>query len=250
MPKITHLLFDCDNTLVLSEDLAFEACASVANEVLSSHAIPDRYTGPQLMSSFVGMNFRGMLKALSKKYAHLAISAGEEERLVKREEDQVIATLLERAQPCVGASQVLELLAEEGKYGLAVVSSSALRRVMASLKKVGQVGFFPTVHVFSAATSLPKPTSKPDPDIYLHAVEALGKTPEECVAVEDSRSGTVLAVAAGIPTIGYVGCYHGAEKQEEMARVLLASGARNVMVDWNEFRSRLAEIEDIEEGRI
>ena len=56
MPKITTILFDCDNTLVLSEDLAFEACAEVANSVLAKNGIPDRYTGPQLIREFVGMN--------------------------------------------------------------------------------------------------------------------------------------------------------------------------------------------------
>ena len=33
--QITTLLFDCDNTLVLSEELAFEACAELANEILA-----------------------------------------------------------------------------------------------------------------------------------------------------------------------------------------------------------------------
>ena len=40
--QITTILFDCDNTLVLSEELAFEACAELANEILESKNIPDR----------------------------------------------------------------------------------------------------------------------------------------------------------------------------------------------------------------
>ena len=243
MTKITHILFDCDNTLVLSEDLAFDACADVANEVLAEHNIDDRYTGPQLIGNFVGMNFRGMLHALAAKYPGLEIGASDEERYVKREEDQVIATLRQKAEPCEGADAELEALAREGAYGLAVVSSSALRRVKASLEKVGQDKFFAPDHIFSAATSLPRPTSKPDPAIYLHAMQVLGAAPTECVAVEDSKSGTLSAVRAGIPTIGYVGSYHGAAKQDEMRKLLLETGARNVMTDWNEFRSKLAEIE-------
>ncbi|KAF8242697.1 HAD-like protein [Wilcoxina mikolae CBS 423.85] len=241
MPKITHILFDCDNTLVLSEDLAFEACAEVANEVLAANNIPDRYTGPGLITDFVGMNFRGMLKALATKFA-LKISPEDEERYVKREEDQVIATLLKKAEPCVNCDPELEKLAASKKYGLAVVSSSAKRRVLASVKKVGQDKFFPESVVFSAATSLDKPTSKPDPAIYLHACEVLGKQPGECVAVEDSKSGTLSAVRAGIPTIGYVGSYPE-EKQEEMRKLLLETGAKVVMKDWKEFEGMLAKIE-------
>ncbi|KAI7543306.1 hypothetical protein KC317_g16337, partial [Hortaea werneckii] len=61
MSPIKYLLFDCDNTLVLSEDLAFAGCATLANEILSAHNIPHRYTGPTLQHEFVGMGFKGQL---------------------------------------------------------------------------------------------------------------------------------------------------------------------------------------------
>ena len=139
---------------------------------------------------------------------------------------------------------MLEKLAEEGKYGLAVVSSSALRRVQASIKKVDQDKYFPPDHVFSAATSLPVPTTKPNPAIYLHACKVIGKQPGECVAVEDSKSGTLSAVRAGIPVIGYVGSYEGSTKQKEMATLLTETGAQVLMDDWSQFFDRLAEIEN------
>ncbi|KAI5780024.1 HAD superfamily hydrolase [Geopyxis carbonaria] len=242
MPKITHILFDCDNTLVLSEELAFEACAEVANSILAKNNLPDRYTGPQLLNDFVGMNFRGMMVALQKKFG-ITITDEEFEDLVKQEENQVIATLEKKAQPCVNCTPELEKLAAEGKYGLAVVSSSALRRVVASINKVDQAKFFPKDHVFSAATSLPKPTSKPDPAVYLHACKVLGKETSECVAVEDSKSGTLSAVRAGIPVIGYVGSYETKEKQDEMVGLLKETGAAVVMYDWTEFPDMLKAIE-------
>ena len=39
---------------------------------------------------------------------------------------------------------------------------------------------------------------KPAPDIYLHAAEQLGYAPETCLALEDSRFGTMAALAAGM----------------------------------------------------
>jgi len=39
---------------------------------------------------------------------------------------------------------------------------------------------------------------KPAPDIYLHAAERLGCAPETCLALEDSRFGTMAALAAGM----------------------------------------------------
>ncbi|KAJ5191223.1 uncharacterized protein N7498_010208 [Penicillium cinerascens] len=233
MPKITQIFFDCDNTLVLSEELAFEACADLANEILESQGIPDRYTGEQLIKDFVGQNFRGMMISLQAKYK-FELDHDELERYVTMEEDKVIAKLEAKAQPCVGACEVLQRLYESKKYDMAVVSSSALRRVRASIKKVDQEKYFAHDMVFSAASSLPKPTSKPDPAIYLHALEYVKKTAAETVAVEDSKSGALSAIRAGIPVIAYVGSYSG-DMREEMGKRLMDLGVKIVMNDWSQF---------------
>ncbi|KAJ4473712.1 putative HAD superfamily hydrolase [Lentinula aciculospora] len=236
--KTTHILFDCDNTLVLSEALAFEACAELSNEILSSQNVADRYTGEQLLVDFVGKNFRGMLLDLQDKY-NFTIPSEQLEKYVAMEEDKVIEKLKEKLVPCVGANEVLEKLAKTGNYQMAVVSSSAHRRVVASLEKANQDTYFPPDRVFSAATSLPKPTSKPDPAIYLFACEKLGAPPATCVAVEDSKSGATSAVRAGIPIIAYVGSYETPEKRDEMAKTLKDVGAAAIMYDWAEFENCL-----------
>jgi beta-phosphoglucomutase-like phosphatase (HAD superfamily) len=41
------------------------------------------------------------------------------------------------------------------------------------------------------------PRGKPDPDPYLRAAELLGVAPEECLAVEDSPTGSLAAERAG-----------------------------------------------------
>ncbi|QSZ35497.1 hypothetical protein DSL72_008367 [Monilinia vaccinii-corymbosi] len=241
MAPITTLLFDCDNTLVLSESLAFEACADLANEILSARGIADRYTGPQLLAEFVGQNFRGMIASLKAKYGY-EMDHAELEGYVSKEEDKVIAKLEAALQPCDGVDAELARLEAEGTYRMAVVSSSALRRVKASVAKVGQQKYFGD-EIYSAATSLPKPTSKPDPAVYLHAMEKLGVTPQECVAIEDSRSGATAAVRAGIFTVGYVGSYE-AHEQEKMEGVLLEAGAKILMRDWREFKGILEKIQN------
>ena len=169
----------------------------------------------------------------------------EREKAVSMEEDRVIATLEEIGKPCIGANEELEKLYKSKKYGMAVVSSSALRRVKASIKKVDQDQYFPPDHIYSAATSLPKPTTKPDPAIYLFAMKQIGKEPSECVAVEDSKSGATSAVRAGIPVIGYVGCYEGKEKQQQMTDMLKTTGAKVVMDHWSQFQDCLKAIEDM-----
>lgn len=244
--KITTILFDCDNTLVLSEELAFEGCADLINKICKERdiKIEKPFTGETLIKEFVGQNFRGMLTTLQKQN-NFEISPEDLDKYVVQEEDVVIAKLKEALKPCEGVDAELEKLAKSGKYHLAVVSSSALRRVKASIEKVGQDKYFGN-DIFSAATSLPKPTSKPDPAIYLHALKTLGKTAEESVAVEDSKSGTLSGTRAGIKVIGYVGPYAD-DKKAEMEKVLRDAGAVVVMKDWKEFPAAL---EQIESGKV
>jgi len=237
-----QILFDCDNTLVLSEELAFEACADLANEILAKQGISERYVGEQLIIEFVGQNFRGMTKSLEKKF-NFTLPPEELGVYLAKEEEAVIAKLEAKGKPCLGAMEVLEKLYKEKHYGLAVVSSSALRRVRASIKKVDQDRFFPYEHIYSAATSLPKPTTKPDPAIYNYAMEQLGVKPEECVAVEDSKSGATAAVRARIPCIAYVGAYNGRAKQDEVAKTLTNLGCKKTMYHWVEFENLIKELQ-------
>ena len=227
---------------MLSEELAFEGCADLINQICRKKNVKldKEFTGDSLIVEFVGQNFRGMMKTLQSRY-DFPLSDAELDGYVRDEEDVVIAKLKEKLVPCPGVDKQLEELAASGKYHLAVVSSSALRRVQASIDKVGQAKYFGK-DVFSAATSLPVPTSKPDPAIYLHALKTLGKTAAESVAIEDSKSGTLSGTRAGLKVIGYVGPYKDAEKAK-MEKVLTDAGAVIIMRDWSEFPAALAKVE-------
>ena len=48
------------------------------------------------------------------------------------------------------------------------------------------------------------PNPKPAPDLFLHAARTLGVDPSRCVVVEDSPSGIVAALAAGMAAVGCV----------------------------------------------
>jgi len=129
------------------------------------------------------------------------------------------------------------------KYGLAVVSSSAISRVFASIRKVGLDKWFPDEKVFSANDSLPTPTTKPDPAVYLHACKVLGVEPGSCAAIEDSKSGATAAKRAGIPLIGYIGPYEEEEKPAKRKMLEEECGAIYVMDHWSEFPEALKKVE-------
>lgn len=212
--QVRYVLLDCDNTLCKSERLAFEACADLTNEVLEKHKIDARYDTDSLLEDFVGHNFRNMLIGLQKKHS-FEMSQDEVDDYVERELGRVCEKLSEKCVECTGVTKQLEWVKEQG-YPMAVVSTSAKPRVIASLVKTNLMRFFTDEHVYSAATSLDPPSSKPDPAIYLYACKQLGVKPEECVTVEDSKSGATAALRAGIPLIGYVGVYKEEEGEEKM----------------------------------
>ena len=45
------------------------------------------------------------------------------------------------------------------------------------------------------------PEKKPDPSVYLHVLEQLALTPQDCVAIEDTRNGVLAARAASVPVL-------------------------------------------------
>lgn len=212
---------------------------------MEKYNIDARYDTDSLLEDFVGNNFRNMLIGLQKKH-NFSMPAEEVDRYVDMELGRVTSKLSEKCIECPGVTQQLEWAKSQG-YPMSVVSTSAKPRVIASLQKTGLMRFFEDKHVYSAATSLNPPTSKPDPAIYLHACRELGVKPEECLTVEDSKSGATAGMRAGIPLIGYVGIYRleeGKEKEEEMAKLLSEDlKAKAIMHDWKEFPECVKKIE-------
>jgi beta-phosphoglucomutase-like phosphatase (HAD superfamily) len=130
------------------------------------------------------------------------------------------------------------LTALAGRLRLAAVSSSALVRLHACLAATELSELIPAELVFSAEDSLPTPTSKPDPAIYLHACERLGIEPAAGLAVEDSLPGARSAVAAGCPTVGNVVFVPAAERAERIAG-LYDVGVLTVVSSWDELAELL-----------
>ena len=238
-------MLDCDNTLVQSERFAFEACADLTNEVMKKYNIDATYTADSLLEDFVGHNFRGMLKGLQQKH-NFSMSDEDLEDYVQQELGAVTRKLSQKAVECPGVTKELQKLKDAG-YPMSVVSTSAKSRVVASIEKAGIDHFFPPEHVYSAATSLNPPSSKPDPAIYHFAAKQLGVKESEAVTVEDSKSGATAAMRAGIPCIGYVGIYgieEGKEKMEQMAKLLTEeTKCVAIMYDWSEFQDCLKKVE-------
>ena len=222
------LLCDADGCLFPSEEPAFVASAEVTNRLLAELGIERRFDPDELRAFAVGKNFRATAEELAAAHGG-TVDAGELEAWVEEERRAVVAPLAGVLRPDPAVREPLERLA--GRFGLAVVSSSALSRLAACFTATGLDDLFPAELRFSAEDSLPVPTSKPDPAIYAFAGERLGVAGAEAVAVEDSATGVRSAVAAGFPVVGLVQFVPAAER-EERAAALREAGAEAIAESW------------------
>jgi HAD superfamily hydrolase (TIGR01509 family) len=124
------------------------------------------------------------------------------------------------------------------RFSVAAVSSSALSRLDACFRATGLEELFPAAARFSAEDSLPRPTTKPDPAVYLHALRQLGLAPQQALAVEDSVPGVQSAVGAGITTFGnLVFAPRGERSARELE--LREAGAAAVVASWSQLERML-----------
>ena len=91
----------------------------------------------------------------------------------------------------VGLRSLLEYLKSNG-YTLCLATSTSEQKATAQLTKIGVFDLFDEVAFGSMITNY-----KPAPDIFLKAIELLGRAPEECLVLEDSPNGIRAAAAAG-----------------------------------------------------
>jgi beta-phosphoglucomutase-like phosphatase (HAD superfamily) len=222
------VLCDADGNLFGSEEPAFAASTTVTNDLLRRLGSAVRWEPDELRRAALGRNFRTLASDCARG---LGVELAEEEleEWVEREQRVVTRHLAEVLRPDDRVTDALQLLSAH--LELAVVSSSALPRLAACFTATGLDDLLPEHGRFSAQDSLPVPTSKPDPAVYLVALERLGRSAHEAVAVEDAAAGVASAVAAGIWTIGNLAFVPPGERAER-ADELRRAGAAAVADSW------------------
>ena len=229
------LLCDADGTLFPSEEPAFEASVSVTNRFLERLGSAKRYDADELRQEAMGRNFRQIAGDLADQQG-VAVPEQELDSWVREELDSVIRHLGEVLAPDPSVRGPLSELATE--LTVAVVSSSATSRLRVCLDRTGLAELVDPALVVSAADSLPVPTSKPDPAVYVAALELLQVEPADAVAVEDAVAGVSSAVAAGIRTVGILQFVPPEERAERTA-ALSGAGATAVVSSWSDLRRML-----------
>ena len=176
------LIFDLDGTLVDSEPLCNQAFLNLLPELDESIVVlTDRYRGKKLTTIFEDIEQR-----LGRQLPHNFES-------IYRAE---VAELFElHLQPTTGAVDALSILGNPK----CIASSGPLKKIKHSLNLTGLDRFFGN-NIFS---SYQVHSWKPEPGLFVHAAQAMGFAPSDCIVIEDSELGLAAADAAGMHSILY-----------------------------------------------
>ena len=117
------------------------------------------------------------------------------EEVCQRIVNRVIELINEHKPAMPGLGHAIELCQQHGQK-LAIASSSPMSMIDATIEALQLEG------VFDAKLSGGDLRySKPHPEVYLNACDALGLAPQRCVALEDSFIGLLAAKSAQMKTI-------------------------------------------------
>jgi HAD superfamily hydrolase (TIGR01509 family) len=106
-------------------------------------------------------------------------------------------------------------------WSLAVASTSAEESVRAVLEHAVGEANASRFDVFAGDVV---PAKKPDPAIYLLALERMGIGPDDAIVIEDSRNGLLAAVGAGLRCVVTVSGYTADEDMGEATLVVSSLG--------------------------
>jgi HAD superfamily hydrolase (TIGR01509 family) len=122
--------------------------------------------------------------------------------LVAQRENARMAALV-TLPPCAGVEDLLAAAAGAG-VPCAVASSSSAEWVVPHLERLGLRDRFAAVVTSDDLGGDPRRT-KPAPDLFLAAAEAVGQPPARCVVLEDSPNGVRAGKAAGMAVVAVPG---------------------------------------------
>ena len=188
MTAFDAVLFDCDGVLVDSESITNRVLCIMLNE--SGWAISQE----ECTRDFIGKTVRSQA-AIIEAHTGKPLTDAWMAEFYERRNVALQAELVAIA----GAVQAVQQIHELCQGRIACASGADRAKVEMQLAKVGMAPYFEG-HVYSGHEM---PRSKPFPDVYLAAAQALNADPAKCLVIEDTMTGVQAGVAAGATVWGY-----------------------------------------------
>ncbi|MDN3611694.1 HAD family hydrolase [Vibrio ostreicida] len=184
------VIFDCDGTLVDSEQLCCKALCDVFNRFdvhLSIEMAMEHFEGGKLADILTSMKQRLGLKA----------SLDELEPMYREVLEGLLTAHL---QPMDGVFELIDYLkAKEIEY--CVASNGPKEKIERSLELTGLLPYF-SGRIFSAFDNN---SWKPEPDLVQYCAMHMGFSPQQCLYVDDTPKGLEAGLRAGIKTVQLIG---------------------------------------------
>ncbi|SFA77589.1 haloacid dehalogenase superfamily, subfamily IA, variant 3 with third motif having DD or ED [Poseidonocella pacifica] len=222
MVRSKAVIFDLDGCLVDSEPLSLESIASEMRTLGIADATAEE----------IGSRFLGVAMPVISDYVAGRLGAPVPNDFVSRVEDSLLATYQSDLRQIPGAEDLLNGLEQNG-FGMGVATGGSLRRMKTTLDLAGLSGWFNG----TACSAEEVAKGKPEPDLFLLALDRLQVSAANSFVLEDSPHGVKGALAAGIPAVGFVGGSHLEGRRETHAAILREAGASAVF-------ATLAEVEN------
>lgn len=182
MRKIKAILFDMDGVLIGAKDWHFEALNKALR--LFGHEI-SRYDH---LHSFDGLPTRNKLRMLSEE-AYLPESL---HGFINDMKQQYTREIIEmKCKPVFQHEYALSKLRNQG-YKIAVCSNSIRSTIENMMQKASLLQY---LDLIMSNEDVQK--AKPDPEIYVTAMQRLRLAPQECLVLEDNKNGIKAAVDSG-----------------------------------------------------
>ena len=182
------LLFDCDGVLVDSEAITNGVLCAMLNE--AGWAL----TPADCLQLFIGKTVRSEAARIEAHTGQPLTDAWMAAFYARRD-----ARLRAELQPIDGALQTVRAVHQRLQGRIACASGADRKKVEMQLQMTGLAPYF-AGRVFSGHEM---PRSKPAPDVYLAAAQALGVAPARCLVLEDTVTGVQAGCAAGATVLGF-----------------------------------------------
>ncbi len=182
--KICAVIFDMDGTMIDTEKIkenGWKYAGECQNIIIDD----------KILSEMRGTNKEYCKEFINKKFKNINF-----EKLYNDRKEFIEKYInINGIKMKKGLMEILQFL-KSNNYKIAVASSSEKETIRKYLAKINVLDFF---NVIVAGDMIEN--GKPNPEIYLKAVEKLNLSTEQCIGIEDSNSGILSVYRAGLKPI-------------------------------------------------
>jgi HAD superfamily hydrolase (TIGR01509 family) len=174
------LIFDLDGLLIDSETIYRKITYQMAEDL--GKTVSDDIWAKQMG--------RSPLESLTIFRKELGINQFTAQELVDQRNILMLEAFQNELQIMPGAMEIIH--AFHGKMRMAIATGAPRELMEEAISRLGLSGYFECM-----LPSDDLKAGKPDPEIYLSTIKALGLSPEECIVLEDSSNGALAGHRAG-----------------------------------------------------